>query len=156
MQQPLPDGATMWRPCQQQTSFGGEKDSGLASNLAHLSRFANSQLRHATFLSLYLYMCLSVLLPPWSRCSDRRKSIGHLHRLPTPPPYLRRMRLLPGRGRRYRVQDMAAALPGAGVWCWIWLPLGRRGGDGWQIMLLVVRVAVPANHCARFKNVIYL
>ena len=38
--------------------------------------FANSQLRHATFLSLYLYMCLSALLPPWSRCSDRRKSIG--------------------------------------------------------------------------------
>ena len=38
--------------------------------------FANSQLRHATFLSLYLYMCLSALLPPWSRCSDRRKSFG--------------------------------------------------------------------------------
>ena len=38
--------------------------------------FANSQLRHAPFLSLYLYVCLSVLLPPWSRCSDRRKSIG--------------------------------------------------------------------------------
>ena len=30
----LPDGA----PGQQQTSSGGEKDSGLASNLAHLSR----------------------------------------------------------------------------------------------------------------------
>ena len=25
---------------------------------------------------------------------------AHLHRLPTPPPYLRRMRLLPGRGAR--------------------------------------------------------
>ena len=32
---------------------------------------------------------------------------AHLHRLPTPPPYLRRMRLSPGRD--------------AGVWCWIWL-----------------------------------
>ena len=36
---------------------------------------------------------------------------------------------------------MAAAFPGAGVWCWIWLPLGRRGGVGWQIMLLVVQGA---------------
>ena len=32
---------------------------------------------------------------------------AHLHRLPTPPPYLRRMRLSPGRD--------------AGFWCWIWL-----------------------------------
>ena len=95
---------------------------------------------------------------PWIAASAQTDAnlSTHLHRLPTPPPYLRRMRLSPGRGRRYRVQDMAAALPCAGVWCWIWLPLGRRGGDGWQIMLLVVRVAVPANHRARFKNVIYL
>ena len=34
---------------------------------------------------------------------------AHLHRLPTPPPYLRPMRLLPGRGRRCWVQDEAVA-----------------------------------------------
>ena len=38
--------------------------------------FANSQLRCATFQSTYSYKCTSSLLPPWSRCSDRRKSIG--------------------------------------------------------------------------------
>ena len=118
--------------------------------------FANSQLRCATSCSTYLYMCPSPLLPSWTAAQTDANLSVHLRRLPTPPPYLRQMRLSPGRGRRYRVQDMAAALPGAGVWCWIWLPLGRRGGDGWQIMLLVVRVAVPANHRARFKNVIYL
>ena len=37
-QQHLPDGSAPRHPGQQQTSSGGEKDSGLASNLAHLSR----------------------------------------------------------------------------------------------------------------------
>ena len=36
--QHLPDGAPLRRPCQQQTSSGGEEYSGLASNLAHLGR----------------------------------------------------------------------------------------------------------------------
>ena len=34
----LPDGAPPQRLGRQQTSFGGEKYSGLASNLAHLDR----------------------------------------------------------------------------------------------------------------------
>ena len=38
--------------------------------------FANSQLRRATFRSNYSYKCPSALLLPWSRCSDRRKSVG--------------------------------------------------------------------------------
>ena len=33
------------------------------------------------------------------RCSDIANLSAHLHRLPTPPPHLRRMRLLPGRGQ---------------------------------------------------------
>ena len=33
---------------------------------------------------------------------------AHLHRLPTPPTYLRRMRLSPGRWRRFLIGDMAA------------------------------------------------
>ncbi len=49
----------------------------------------------------------SPLLPPWNCCSDIANLSAHLRRLPTPPPYLRRMRLSPGRG--------------AGVGCWIWL-----------------------------------
>ena len=38
---------------------------------------------------------------------------AHLHRLPTPPPYLRQMRLSPGRGRRYPMGDKAVAWPDA-------------------------------------------
>ena len=38
--------------------------------------FANSQLWRATFRSNYSYKCPSALLLPWSRCSDRRKSVG--------------------------------------------------------------------------------
>ena len=90
--------------------------------------FANSQLQCATFHSNYSYKCTSTLLPPCNRCSDIANLSAHLHRLPTPPTYLRRMRLLPGRG----------------------------AGVGWQMMLLVVRGTVPANHRACFKNVIYL
>ena len=62
--------------------------------------FANSQLRCATFHSNYSYKCTSSLLPTWRRCSDRANLSAHLRRLPTPPPYLRRMRLSPGRWRR--------------------------------------------------------
>ena len=46
------------------------------------------------------------------RCSDIANLSAHLPRLPTPPPYLRQMRLLPGRGRRCCVQDEAAAWQG--------------------------------------------
>ena len=38
--------------------------------------FANSQLRRPTFHSTYSYKCISTLLPPCNRCSDRRKSFG--------------------------------------------------------------------------------
>ena len=73
-------------PCQQKLRHGA-----LASNKPHPAEkstpvwlpiwctwagFANSQLRCATFHSTYSYKCTSSLLPPWSRCSDRRKSVG--------------------------------------------------------------------------------
>ena len=96
--------------------------------------FANSQLLRATFLSTYSYKCTSTLLPPCNRCSDIANLSAHLHRLPTPPPYLRRMRLLHGRD--------------AGVGCWMMLLLSKDAGVGWQIMLLVVPGTVPANHRA--------
>ena len=69
---------------------------------------ANSQLRCATFHSTYSYKCTSSVLPPCNRCSDIANLSAHLHRLPTPPPYLRRMRLSPGRWRRFLIGDMAA------------------------------------------------
>ena len=69
--------------------------------------FANSQLQCATFHSTYSYKFTSSLLPTCNCCSDIANLSAHLHRLPTPPSYLLRMRLPPGRG--------------AGVGCWIWL-----------------------------------
>ena len=50
------------------------------------------------------------------RCSDIANLSAHLHRLPTPPPYLRQMRLSHGRGRRYRVANDAAAWSGRRCW----------------------------------------
>ena len=60
---------------------------------------------------------------------------AHLHRLPTPPPYLRRMRLSPGRDAGVGLQMMRLLGRDAGVGCRIWLQLGRCG--------------VPANHRAQ-------
>ena len=59
------------------------------------------------------------------RCSDIANLSVHLHRLPTPPPYLRQMRLSPDRG--------------AGVECWIRLQLGG--------------CVVRANHRAHLQNI---
>ena len=83
--------------------------------------FANSQHRDAA-LAISNNICAhSSLLPHWAAAQTDANLSTHLHRLPTPPPYLRQMRLSPGRG----------------------------AGVGWQMLLLVVGGAVPANHRAR-------
>ena len=79
--------------------------------------FANSQLLRATFLSTYSYKCTSTLLPPCNRCSDIANLSAHLHQLPTPPPYLRRMRLSPGLGAGIRW--VMRLLPGCVRGCWV-------------------------------------
>ena len=86
----------------------------------------------AALLHIYVPIPVTAAL---SRCSDRRKSFG-----PSVPIAYATYVSPP---------DEAVAWPGAGLWCWVWLPLGRRGGVGWQIMLVVVRSTVPANHRAR-------
>ena len=79
--------------------------------------FANSQLRRANFSALiYIYASLYICVHPHcchleaAAQTDANLS-AHLHRLPTPPPYLRRMRLLHGRVRRYPMGDKAVACP---------------------------------------------
>ena len=68
--------------------------------------FANSQLRCATFINLYLYICAYPRYCHLGAAAQTDAHLSaHLHRLPTPPPYLRQMRLSPGQG--------------AGVWCWM-------------------------------------
>ena len=62
------------------------------------------------------------------RCNAPASNSSATAPRPTAPPYLRPMRLLHVRG----------------------------AGVGWQMMMLVVPGAVPANHRAHFKNVNYL
>ena len=46
---------------------------------------------------------------PWIAAAQTDANLSaHLHRLPTPPAYLRRMRLQPGRGRCQMANDVAA------------------------------------------------
>ena len=127
----IPDGFPPQRPGQQQLSH-----SAPASNKPHLAEkstpvwlaiwrtwagFANSQHRYAAFATPKNICAHSSLLPHWAAAQTDANLSAHLPRLPTPPPYLRPMRLLHGRG----------------------------AGVGWQMLLLVVRGAVPANHRAR-------
>ena len=62
--------------------------------------FANSQLRRAAFATPNNICAHSFLLPHWAAAQTDANLSAHLHRLPTPPPYLRWMRLLPSRVRR--------------------------------------------------------
>ena len=118
------------------------RHSALASNKPHpaensttvwlaiwrtLAGFANSQHRDAAFATPDNICAHSSFLPHWAAAQTDANLSAHLHRLPTPPPYLRRMRLPPGRvrgcwvlddavasqGRRYWMANDAAAWPGA-------------------------------------------
>ena len=71
--------------------------------------FANSQHRDATFATPDNICAHSFLLPHWAAAQTDANLSAHLHRLPTPPPYLRRMRLPLGLGRRCWMQDEAVA-----------------------------------------------
>ena len=73
---PQPVAVLPRRPCQQQPHPAEKRTPVWLAIWCTWAGFANSQLRYATFQSTYSYKCTSSLLPPWSRCSDRRKSIG--------------------------------------------------------------------------------
>ena len=90
--------------------------------------FANSQLWRATFCSIYLYRCAHSHCCHIGRCSDRANLSTHQHRLPTPPPYLRRMRLSPGLGASIRWMMRMSPGRGAGIrWMMRLLPGCMRG-----------------------------
>ena len=72
--------------------------------------FANSQHRDAAFATPDNICAHSSLLPHWAAAQTLANLSAHLHRLPTPPPYLRPMRLLHGRC--------------AGIRCWMRLSPG--------------------------------
>ena len=80
--------------------------------------FANSQLRRAAFRSIYLYRCAhSSCFHLGAAAQTDANLSAHLHRLPTPPPYLRQMRLSPGRVRGCWVLDETFA--SQGLRCWV-------------------------------------
>ena len=88
--------------------------------------FANSQHRDAAFATPDNICAHSSLLPHWAAAQTDANLSAHLHRLPTPPPYLRRMRLSPGRGASIR-------------WVIRLLP-GRDASVRWVIRLLPGRM----------------
>ena len=104
------------RPCQQKLRHGA-----LASNKPHPAEkstpvwlaiwrtwagFANSQHRDAAFATPDNICAHSSLLPHWAAAQTDANLSAHLHRLPTPPPYLRQMRLSPGRGAGIRCRRL--------------------------------------------------
>ena len=90
--------------------------------------FANSQLLRAAFRCIYLYRYAH------SSCSHLGLLLRHSKSFGPSAQIAYATSVSP--------PNEAAAWPGAGLW--------------WQIMLLVVRSTVPANHRACFKNVNYL
>ena len=78
--------------------------------------FANSQHRDAAFATPDNICADSSLLPHWAAAQTDANLSAHLHRLPTPPPYLRRMRLSPGRVRGCWVLDDAVSKQGRRCW----------------------------------------
>ena len=80
-----------------------EKYSGLASNLAHLDRICQLAAAVCELSCTYLYICVHPHCCHLGVAAQTDANLSaHLHRLPTPPPYLRRMRLLHGRGAGIR------------------------------------------------------
>ena len=120
-QQYLPDGFPPQRPRPATNLIRRRRSSVWLAIWRTWAGFANSQHRDAAFATPNNICAHSSLLPHWAAAQTDANLSTHLHRLPTPPPYLRQMRLSPG----------------------------RDAGVGWQMLLLVVRGRVPANHRAR-------
>ena len=69
--------------------------------------FANSQHRDAAYAASNNICAHFPWLPQRVAAQTDANLSAHLHRLPTPPPYLRRMRLSPGRGCKCPMGDKA-------------------------------------------------
>ena len=131
--EPLPDGTPLQCPGQQQLRHSAPASNTSATappagNKPHPAEkstpvwlaiwrtwagFANSQHRDAAFATPDNICAHSSLLPHWAAAQTDANLSAHLHRLPTPPPYLRRMRLPPGRVLGCWVLDEAFARQ----WC---------------------------------------
>ena len=99
---------------------------------------------------IHIYVPIPLAAPCAAAQTDANLS-AHLHRLPTPPPYLRRMRLLPGRG--------VQVLDGKCCCCLAWVPFlqitfhaGCRHTHFWQGVAWMVRPICA--HRARYRKLI--
>ena len=86
----------------------------------------------------------SPLLPHWAAAQTLANLSAHLHRLPTPPPYLRRMRLLPAGVRRCH-----EALSGES--CWQECHKASSGRACWQ-RLTKTRTKKPCTKKPRTRS----
>ena len=77
--------------------------------------FANSQHRDAAYAASNNICAHFPWLPQRVAAQTDANLSAHLHRLPTPPPYLRQMRLLHGRGAGIRWVMRLAPGRGAGI-----------------------------------------
>ena len=84
----------------------------------------------------------AVNLSPWIASAQTDANLSaHLHRLPTPPPYLRRMRLSPGQDAGIRCRRL---LPfGWGYGCWV-----LDKADAWPCSPFL-QFTARANPCSR-------
>ena len=132
------------------------RHSALASNKPHpaensttvwlaiwrtLAGFANSQHRDAAFATPDNICAHSSFLPHWAAAQTDANLSAHLHRLPTPPPYLRRMRLSHGQCAGIRCRRL---LPfGWGCGCWV-----LDKADAWPCSPFL-QFTARANPCSR-------
>ena len=120
------------QPCHGSASLQSLRHGAPASNKPHPTEkstpvwlaiwrtwagFANSQHRDAAFATPDNICAHPSLLQHWAAAQTDANLSAHLHRLPTPPPYLRQMRLLHGWGAGIRC--WMRRLPGNGRRCWM-------------------------------------
>ena len=96
--------------------------------------FANSQHRDAAYAASNNICAHFPSLPHRVAAQTDANLSAHLHRLPTPPPYLRPMRLLHGRC--------------AGIRCWMRLSPGWGASIRW-----VIRLALGQGRISRYQSV---
>ena len=126
----------------------------------------------SSYLCGHARSCFPMLpqrLPPGHSVQSPRGAATFPHRLPlrSIPPAALRLRAPPihedmvVHGLCGRVTDSArnacslnccCLAVGASIGCWMRLLPAKGAGVGWQMLLLVVRGTVPANHRARFQN----
>ena len=117
-QQHLPDGSPPQRPQASNKPHLAEKSTPVWLAIWRTwAGFANSQHRDAAFATPNNICAHSSLLLHWAAAQTDANLSTHLHRLPTPPPYLRQMRLSPGRVRGCWVLDETFA--SQGLRCWV-------------------------------------